>query len=533
MELTSGVVIGSRYVLQTMIGDGRTGEVWLAIDREGGECACRVLSPNLAADPTSLVHLRERWAVLAQVRDPHLVGLRNLLAVGPNVVLVTDVVRGPTLASVAAMHGPLPWSDVARIGSQVATGLAALHEHELTHAQVGLPDVLLDLQSDPPMVRLQDAAQGLLLGVGTDASADLRALADVLSALGANPPPEIQAIIDNCGAADPAMLLTAATVSQRLAALAVASEEESVLARLVPAMDVPVNAPDPKRRGRVLATAVGVLLLAGVGGVTGWQLLGPGFPFISGVGLAALSGNEPPGSAGSADAPAPTPTSQPSPDVAPSADPGNAPRDVPPLDGMPDLVGKDLLETRSLLTGVEVVTKYEVSSGTQGENRVLRQAPAAGEPITGPVTLTVARSPVSRYPVRWWKSGDKGFQPCRVLVGSQPVENSMCGGQYEWVQNSWDLKGGYRRVKAKIGRLSTFSGEPTRSSKVEITIDGKRVMMKEIETTESFVLDLDITGASSLVIRASGVGDGHSNMVALAGLELLGLPGEIPLSHAP
>jgi serine/threonine protein kinase len=59
-------------------------------------------------------------------------------------ILVMEYVRGGSLQHQIDQHGPPPIPEVARIGREVARGLAAIHERRLVHTDLKPANILMD-----------------------------------------------------------------------------------------------------------------------------------------------------------------------------------------------------------------------------------------------------------------------------------------------------------------------------------------------------------------------------------------------------
>ncbi|MCO5171553.1 MAG: WD40 repeat domain-containing serine/threonine-protein kinase [Planctomycetes bacterium] len=140
--LTPGQRLG-QYVVEDVIGRGGMGVVYRARDERLGRV---VALKTIAAgeDP----RLRERFArevrAAAAVTHEHVVRVWSVGEAGGRPVLVQDYVPGGSLADRLRAAGPLPWRDAARLGAQVARGLAAIHAAGVIHRDLKPANVLLD-----------------------------------------------------------------------------------------------------------------------------------------------------------------------------------------------------------------------------------------------------------------------------------------------------------------------------------------------------------------------------------------------------
>lgn len=156
MAGTSGRPLGSRYVLETMLGRGATGEVWRGTDTDGTPLAFKLIHQSLLSDPEVVHRFLQEKSVLTGLDHPHLVRVRDLVAEGNTLAIVMDLVEGGDVRSLLATRRTLPPAEACRIAADVAAALAAVHAAGVIHRDVKPANVLLDAGSDPPMVKLTD-----------------------------------------------------------------------------------------------------------------------------------------------------------------------------------------------------------------------------------------------------------------------------------------------------------------------------------------------------------------------------------------
>lgn len=116
-------VVGGRYVLQDLVGEGHYGTVYTAIDnRLGREVAIK------AVEPEELAEAR----LLARVRHPNVVTVHESDVDGDIGYLVLEYVRGPSLEQWCRVEGRSRL-EVLRAFIEAGRGLAAVHASGLVH----------------------------------------------------------------------------------------------------------------------------------------------------------------------------------------------------------------------------------------------------------------------------------------------------------------------------------------------------------------------------------------------------------------
>src|SRR5512136_1079661 len=109
------------------------GEVYCARDEKlGRDVAVKVLPAGLLGHEQARERFRKEALALSRLSHPHIATLLDFDRQDGTDFLVMELVEGKTLLEVAR-EGPLPEKEVVRLGSQLARGLQAAHEHGVVH----------------------------------------------------------------------------------------------------------------------------------------------------------------------------------------------------------------------------------------------------------------------------------------------------------------------------------------------------------------------------------------------------------------
>ncbi|MEU4250464.1 protein kinase [Amycolatopsis sp. NPDC026612] len=144
----AGQLIAGRYRLAERIGQGAMGVVWRARDeRLDRVVAVKQLDYDAAigqaaSDQAALRALREA-RLTARLRHPHAITVHDVVEEAGEPYLVMEYLPSRSLAEVLLDRETLPAGDVARIGAQVASALAAAHAEGVVHRDVTPGNVLL------------------------------------------------------------------------------------------------------------------------------------------------------------------------------------------------------------------------------------------------------------------------------------------------------------------------------------------------------------------------------------------------------
>ncbi|TDN45394.1 serine/threonine protein kinase [Curtobacterium flaccumfaciens] len=154
-------VFGGRYRVTGTLGHGGMASVYRAVDEQlGREVAVKVFRIG-PVDHGERARAEAEIQTLAGLRSPALVTLYDaaLDDADGDSYLVMELVPGSDLAT-RLREGPLDPSTTARVGAQVADGLAAVHAQGIVHRDVKPANVLLE--SDGTHVKLADFGIALL-----------------------------------------------------------------------------------------------------------------------------------------------------------------------------------------------------------------------------------------------------------------------------------------------------------------------------------------------------------------------------------
>lgn len=135
--------LGSRYVLETSIGSGTMGQVWLGHDLEGRPLAFKLLRPELAEDAHVVTRFLQERQLITAIKHPGVIEVYDLVVEGPRLAIVMEYVDGPTLRELLNKRGDLLPVEVASLGAGMAEGLAAVHRAGVLHRDLKPENVLL------------------------------------------------------------------------------------------------------------------------------------------------------------------------------------------------------------------------------------------------------------------------------------------------------------------------------------------------------------------------------------------------------
>ncbi len=135
-ESTQPPLIGGRYLVREVLGQGGMGAVLRVHDRSAGKQFA--LKRLRAGEKTTHVALFEReYHTLAGLRHPHIVEVYDYGHDAEGPYYTMELLDGGEIHSKA----PLPWTDVCRVLRDVCSGLSLIHARGLVHRDVSARNV--------------------------------------------------------------------------------------------------------------------------------------------------------------------------------------------------------------------------------------------------------------------------------------------------------------------------------------------------------------------------------------------------------
>ncbi|MEV0690135.1 serine/threonine-protein kinase [Streptomyces sp. NPDC050388] len=137
------MLLAARYQLEELLGRGGMGEVWRARDEVLGRPVAVKLLLAGSIDPSAAARFRQEAQTTARLNHPNIVAIYDFGQADDRLYLVMEIVQGHSLADRLASAGALTPREVAAIGSQTASGLAAAHRQNVIHRDIKPANLLL------------------------------------------------------------------------------------------------------------------------------------------------------------------------------------------------------------------------------------------------------------------------------------------------------------------------------------------------------------------------------------------------------
>ena len=162
-----------KYTLRRELGRGGMGEVWEVEGQAGEPLALKLMHSEDAGSEERRSRFMREARLLASVRHPHVVGIRDVFAHPGGLALVMDRLAGETLKR-RLERGPLGASETMALVVQLLDALVAVHDKRIVHRDLK-PDnlFLVSTQGASIDLRLLDFGIASADRVGTRTLTDL------------------------------------------------------------------------------------------------------------------------------------------------------------------------------------------------------------------------------------------------------------------------------------------------------------------------------------------------------------------------
>ncbi len=145
-----GRVIDERYRIVELLGEGGMGSVFVAEHLKlRKQVALKTIRPEFASNAQAEARFAREALATAQLDHPHVASAIDFghLPEG-GAYLVTQLVRGVSLAGHLDTHGKIAWGTAADLGAQIADALAAAHAAGIIHRDLKPDNILIETRDD-------------------------------------------------------------------------------------------------------------------------------------------------------------------------------------------------------------------------------------------------------------------------------------------------------------------------------------------------------------------------------------------------
>ncbi len=143
--LAPGTVLGSRYEILQLLGEGGMGAVYKAADREVDRIvALKVIRPEMAANPEILARFKQELLLSSQVTHRNVIRIYDLGEAGGVKFITMEFLEGQNLHQILREKKKLEVAEAVDIMEQAAAGLAAAHHQGIIHRDLKPGNIMRD-----------------------------------------------------------------------------------------------------------------------------------------------------------------------------------------------------------------------------------------------------------------------------------------------------------------------------------------------------------------------------------------------------
>jgi serine/threonine protein kinase/tetratricopeptide (TPR) repeat protein len=139
-----GTTVGSRFVIEGLLGEGGMGRVYKAYDRELDRyVALKVLQPELARDPQIIQRFKHELLLASRISHKNILRIHDLSDASGLKFISMAFVEGQDLHHLLEKEGLLPPDRALKIARQLCEALAAAHAEGVVHRDFKPQNVLV------------------------------------------------------------------------------------------------------------------------------------------------------------------------------------------------------------------------------------------------------------------------------------------------------------------------------------------------------------------------------------------------------
>jgi eukaryotic-like serine/threonine-protein kinase len=169
--LQPGAQLGTRYRLESVLGEGGMGKVFKAHDNDlDRTVALKLVRPDLVSDEQAMQRFKQELLLASRISHKNILRIHDLGDVSGVKFISMTYVEGEDLHERLARVGRLPVEQAVRIARQLCGALEAAHAEGVVHRDLKPRNVLID-QADNIYV----SDFGLAKSLASDASSMTRA----------------------------------------------------------------------------------------------------------------------------------------------------------------------------------------------------------------------------------------------------------------------------------------------------------------------------------------------------------------------
>jgi serine/threonine-protein kinase len=138
-------LIGGRYRVETVIGEGAQGVVYLARrEQEDDRVALKVIHRHLSGDPQIFKRFHREARILSRLEGEHIVKLLDFIEEDGLLIIALEHVEGRSLEAMLEERAPIDVDQAIEITIQVCAALGVAHANGIVHRDLKPANVLIE-----------------------------------------------------------------------------------------------------------------------------------------------------------------------------------------------------------------------------------------------------------------------------------------------------------------------------------------------------------------------------------------------------
>jgi eukaryotic-like serine/threonine-protein kinase len=141
----TGTILGGRYEILELLGEGGMGAVYKAADREVDRIvALKVIRPEMTSNPEILARFKQELLLSSQVTHRNVIRIYDLGEAQGLKFITMEYLEGQNLHQILKQRDKLAIAEAVDIMEQVASGLAAAHREGIIHRDLKPANIMRD-----------------------------------------------------------------------------------------------------------------------------------------------------------------------------------------------------------------------------------------------------------------------------------------------------------------------------------------------------------------------------------------------------
>jgi eukaryotic-like serine/threonine-protein kinase len=146
-SLAPGTLLGTRYEIVQILGQGGMGAVYKAKDLELDRVvAVKVIRPDLASHPDILARFKQELILARQITHRNVIRIFDLSEAGGIKFITMEFIEGQDLKSLVTEKGRISFDEAAKFMEQVCSALEAAHGEGVVHRDLKPQNIMVDKQ---------------------------------------------------------------------------------------------------------------------------------------------------------------------------------------------------------------------------------------------------------------------------------------------------------------------------------------------------------------------------------------------------